>query len=147
MLLGYRGLLSYDDIFRAVDRSLKRLRTSYIDLMHVRWPPCLHNHPTCGYMRALERLVKLGKILYIGLSDFPVELVEAARSCLSTIDIVSLQFRCNLVERQAELELIPYAEENGLTILPCSPLAKGAENILMVRGQVYIICWPGYMLV
>lgn len=118
--------LSADDVFKAVDKSLKRLGVDYIDLMQVHWPPCWHNHPTCEYMRALERLVKLGKIRYIGLSNYPVELVEAARSCLSTTDIVSLQFRYNLIERQAEKELIPYAEKNGMTILPWSPLAKGA---------------------
>lgn len=118
--------LSYDDVFRAVDRSLKRLGLDYIDLMQIHWPPCWHNHPTCEYMKALERLVKLGKIMYIGLSDYPVELVEAARNCLSTTDIVSLQFRYNLIERQAEKELIPYAEKYNMTILPWSPLAKGA---------------------
>ncbi len=118
--------LAYDDVFKAVDRSLKRLQTDYIDILQVHWPPCWHNHPTCDYMRALERLVMLGKIDYIGLSDFPVELVEAARYCLARIDVEVLQIRYNLVERQAEKELIPYAEENGMSILAWSPLAKGA---------------------
>ena len=118
--------LAYDDVFRAVDKSLKRLGVKYIDLMQIHWPPCWHNHPTCEYMKALERLIHLGKIRFIGLSDYPVELVEAVRHCLSTTDIVSLQFRYNLIERQAEKELIPYAERHGLTIFPWSPLAKGA---------------------
>jgi len=118
--------LAYNDVFKAVDRSLKRLQTDYIDLLQVHWPPCWHNHPTCEYMKALERLVVLGKVDYIGLSDFPVELAEAARYCLSRIDIEVLQIRYNLVERQAEKELIPYAEENGMSILAWSPLAKGA---------------------
>lgn len=118
--------LAYDDVFKAVDRSLKRLQLDYIDLMQVHWPPCWHNHPTCEYMKALERLVNLGKINYIGLSDFPVELVDAARSCLSRVDVEVLQVRYNLAERQAEKELIPYAEENGMSLLAWSPLAKGA---------------------
>lgn len=118
--------LAYDDVFKAIDKSLKRLGVNYIDLIQIHWPPCWHNHPTCEYMRALERLVFLGKIKYIGLSDYPIELVEAARQCLSVVDIVSLQFRYNLVERQAEKELIPYAEKHGMTIFPWSPLAKGA---------------------
>jgi len=118
--------LGYDDVFKAVDRSLKRLQVDYIDLMQVHWPPCWHNHPTCEYMKALERLVSLGKINYIGLSDFPVELVDAARSCLSRVDVEVLQVRYNIVERQAEKEIIPYAEENGMSILAWSPLAKGA---------------------
>ncbi len=118
--------LAYDDVFRAVDRSLKRLQVDYIDVMQVHWPPCWHNFPTCEYMRALERLVVLGKIGYIGLSDFPLELADAARACLSRVDVEVMQYRFNLAERQAEKELIPYAEENGMTFLAWSPLAKGA---------------------
>ncbi len=118
--------LAYEDVFRAVDRSLKRLQVDYIDVMQVHWPPCWHNFPTCEYMKALERLVVLGKIGYIGLSDFPLELADAARACLSRVDVEVMQYRFNLAERQAEKELIPYAEENGMTFLAWSPLAKGA---------------------
>ncbi|MCE4613465.1 MAG: aldo/keto reductase [Desulfurococcales archaeon] len=118
--------LAYDDVFRATDNSLRRLGVDYIDLMQVHWPPCWHNHPTCEYMRALERLIVLGKVGYIGLSDFPVELVDAARACLARYDVEVIQVRYNIVERQAEKELIPYAEENGMSVLAWSPLAKGA---------------------
>ena len=118
--------LARDDVFRAVNNSLKRLQVDVIDLMQVHWPPCWHNIPTCEYMRALEQLVNMGLIRYIGLSDFPVELVDSARECLSTTDIVSLQIRYNLVERDAEKELIPYALLNDLVVIPWSPLAKGA---------------------
>ncbi len=118
--------LSPIDVFKSVDVSLRRLRTSYIDLLQLHWPPCWHNHPTCQYMRALERLVKLGKVRYLGVSNYPIALLEEARSCLSTIDFVSMQYRYNLLERQAEIELIPYAEKNNMVFLPWSPLAKGA---------------------
>ena len=114
------------DVFKGTERSLKRLGVDVIDLMQVHWPPIWHNFPTCEYMRALERLVIMGKIRYIGLSDFPVELIESARQCLSVTDIVSIQIRYNLVERYAENELIPYAEREGLAILAWSPIAKGA---------------------
>ena len=129
--------LSRDDVFKSVEKCLKRLQVKTIDLMQVHWPPAWHNYPTCEYMRALERLLYLGKIRYIGLSNFPPELVESARNCLSTTDIVSLQIRYNVIERDAEKELIPYAEKSKMTILAWSPLAKGAvtgkytpENIL-----------------
>lgn len=114
------------DVLKGAERSLARLGVDVIDLMQVHWPPLWHNFPTCEYMRALERLVKLGKIRYIGLSDFPVELIESARQCLSTVDIVSIQIRYNLVERYAEKEIIPYAERENLTVLAWSPIAKGA---------------------
>ncbi|RLG79530.1 MAG: aldo/keto reductase [Thermoprotei archaeon] len=118
--------LSPDDVFKSVERSLKRLGVEYVDLMQIHWPPCWHHHPTCKYARALERLVYHGKIRYVGVSNYPVELVEELRSCFSTIDIVSMQYRYNLVERQAEIELIPYAEANDLTFFAWSPIAKGA---------------------
>ncbi len=118
--------LTVEDIFKSVDASLKRLNIEYIDLLQIHWPPCWHNHPTCTYMRALERLVKLGKVKFLGVSNYPVALIEEARSCLSTIDFVSMQYRYNLLERQAEIELIPYAEKNHMVFLPWSPLAKGA---------------------
>ncbi len=119
-------MLNYDDVFKATRRSLERLRTGRIDLMQVHWPPCWTNTPTCEYMRALERLVKMGYIEAIGLSDFPVELVESARACLASEDVHVLQVRFNLVELEAEKEHIPYAEAEGMSLLAWSPLAKGA---------------------
>ncbi|MEM3832734.1 MAG: aldo/keto reductase [Thermoprotei archaeon] len=118
--------LNKDDVFRAVDKCLSRLQVDTIDLMQVHWPPLWHNFPTCGYMKALERLIELGKIRYIGLSDFPVELIEAARNCLSRHDVASIQVRYNAIERAAEINHIPYAERNGMMLLAWSPLAKGA---------------------
>ncbi|MGC9148984.1 MAG: aldo/keto reductase [Sulfolobales archaeon] len=114
------------DVLKGTERSLSRLGVDVIDLMQVHWPPLWHNFPTCEYMRALERLVSLGKIRYIGLSDFPVELIESARQCLSITDIASIQIRYNLIERYAEKEHIPYAEREGLSIIAWSPIAKGA---------------------
>ncbi len=118
--------LSRHDVFKGTKRCLERLGTDYIDLMQVHWPPIWNNFPTCEYMRALEELVHQGVIRYIGLSDFPVELVESAWSCLSTEDIVSDQVRYNLVERDAEKEIVPYAEAYGMSVIAWSPLAKGA---------------------
>jgi aryl-alcohol dehydrogenase-like predicted oxidoreductase len=118
--------LSRDDVLKATKRSLDRLGVDVIDLMQIHWPPLWHNFPTCEYMEALEQLVNMGLIRYIGLSDFPVELIESARACLSTTDIASIQIRYNLVERDAEKELIPYALSEDMVVIPWSPLAKGA---------------------
>lgn len=114
------------DIVRAVEKSVKLLGLGHIDVLLVHWPPCWHNYPTCRYARMLERLVDMGLVEYLGLSDYPVELAEAFRSCLARRDIEVLQLRYNLLERWAEEEHIPYAEENGFTVQAWSPLAKGA---------------------
>jgi len=118
--------LSRDDVYRAIEASRKRLNVDAIDLIQVHWPPLWHNFPTCEYMRALENLVHHGLVRYIGLSNFPVELIESARSCLGYTDIVSIQIRYNIIERDAEKELIPYALNEDLVVIPWSPLAKGA---------------------
>lgn len=118
--------LDPDDVYKAVDRSLKRLGVDAIDLLQLHWPPCWHNFPTQKYARSLERLVLMGKVRYIGVSNYPVVLIEEVRSSFSVIDIISMQYRFNLLERWAEEELISYAEANDLTFIPWSPLAKGA---------------------
>lgn len=118
--------LNPSDIPRVIEKSCRRLGVESIDLLQIHWPPCWHNFPTCSYARVLERMVILGKVHYIGVSNYPLVLVEELRSCFSTIDIVSMQYRFNLVERTAEEELIPYAESNDLTFIPWSPLARGA---------------------
>ncbi|MEN2999383.1 MAG: aldo/keto reductase [Acidilobaceae archaeon] len=118
--------LSPEDVPRAIERSLARLRLESIDLLLIHWPPAWHNFPTCSYMRALERAVNLGAVSYLGLSDYPVELAEAARACLAREDIEALQVRFNLAERWAEVDHIPYAEASGLTLMAWSPLGKGA---------------------
>ncbi|ALL00649.1 putative aldo/keto reductase [Pyrodictium delaneyi] len=114
------------DIFRSVEKSLRNLGVDYIDVLLAHWPPCWHNFPTCEYARAMERLVLMGKVHYLGLSDYPVELVEAFRNCLSRIDIQILQVRYNLVERWAERTHVPYAEKYNMTVQAWSPIAKGA---------------------
>ncbi|MCX8196556.1 MAG: aldo/keto reductase [Acidilobaceae archaeon] len=118
--------LSPEDVLRAIDRSLNRLQREKVDLLLIHWPPAWHNFPTCAYMRALERAVALGAVSYLGLSDYPVELAEAARSCLAREEIQALQVRFNLAERWAEVDHVPYAERHGMTLMAWSPLGKGA---------------------
>jgi aryl-alcohol dehydrogenase-like predicted oxidoreductase len=90
------------------------------------WPPAWHNYPTKIYARALEKLINIGFVRYLGLSNFPVELVESFRNSLAKTDIEIFQYRYNLVERWAEEEIIPYAEKHNITLQAWSPIAKGA---------------------
>ncbi|ADM28510.1 aldo/keto reductase [Ignisphaera aggregans DSM 17230] len=114
------------DIPLAVEKSVRILGLGYIDVLLAHWPPVWHNYPTCEYARAMEKMVRIGLVRYIGLSNFPVELVESFRKCLSTVDVEVFQIRYNIVERYAEKELIPYAEKNRITVMAWSPIAKGA---------------------
>ncbi|MGC9071346.1 MAG: aldo/keto reductase [Acidilobus sp.] len=118
--------LSRDDVFRAVRGSLGRLQTDHIDALLAHWPPAWHNIPTCEYARAFESLVSMGKVRYIGLSNFPIALVEEFRSCLARYDVEIFEIRYNIVERRAEEEHLPYAEAEKITVLAWSPLAQGA---------------------
>jgi len=114
---------SYEGVLKACDRSLKRLGTEYIDLYQAHWPnPRI---PIPETMKAMERLVRDGKIRYIGVSNFSVEQTQTARDALSTVDVVSNQVEYSLLDRSIESELLPYAEKEQITIIAYSPLARG----------------------
>ncbi|MFE5191311.1 aldo/keto reductase [Streptomyces sp. NPDC056628] len=119
--------LSAVNIRRAVDASLKRLQTDYIDIYQ------LHHidraTPFEEIWQAIEVLVQQGKILYAGSSNFPGYKIAqaneiAARRC-GTIGLVSEQCLYNLAERRAEMEVIPAAQDYGLGVIPWSPLHGG----------------------
>lgn len=114
------------DAPRAVKKSIENLGLGYIDILLAHWPPAWHNFPTRVYARVLEQLVNLGLVRYLGLSNFPVELVESFRSNLARCDVEVFQYRYNLLERWAEVEVIPYAEKHRISVQAWSPIAKGA---------------------
>lgn len=111
---------------QAVEASLRRLGTDYIDLFQLhRWDPTTPLEET---LSTLDDLVRDGAILHVGVSNYVGWQVE--RACrLAELHgwdrIVSLQPQYNLVERQIELETLPAARANGLGVLAWSPLAAG----------------------
>jgi aryl-alcohol dehydrogenase-like predicted oxidoreductase len=114
------------NMVQALEASLKRLALDYIDLywVHV-WDSLT---PIEEMMRALDDLVRAGKILYVGVSDAPAWVVSRANTMAELRDwsaFVALQVEYNLVERTPERELIPMARELGMTVTPWSPLAGG----------------------
>ncbi|MEM4373605.1 MAG: aldo/keto reductase [Nitrososphaerota archaeon] len=115
--------LSYNGTIKACERSLRRLGVKSIDLYQVHWPNPLI--PISQTMRAMEKLVEMGKISYIGVSNFSKKLLVKAQETLRREEIVSDQVKYNLLERGVEDELLPYAEKEGITILAYSPLAQG----------------------
>jgi len=120
----------YDDVLKAAQKSLSRLNTDYIDLYQLHWPS--PDIPITETMKAMEKLVKDGKVRFIGVSNFSVEQTREAQHALSREEIVSNQVEYNLLNREIENDLIPYCEKEGMTIIAYSPLARG----MLARGPV-----------
>lgn len=120
--------LSAVNIRRAVDASLKRLQTDYIDVYQFHHID--RDTPFEEIWQAIDVLVQQGKILYVGSSNFPGYKIAQANEIAArrggTIGLVSEQCLYNLYERRAEMEVIPAAQEYGLGIIPWSPLHGGA---------------------
>jgi diketogulonate reductase-like aldo/keto reductase len=111
----------------AAERSLQRLRTDYIDLYQLHRPN--YTVPIQETMAAMEQLVEQGKIRFIGVSNFSVAELKKAQAVLSKYKIVSNQVRYSLVERTINPELLRYCQENRVTVIAYSPLAKGLPHI------------------
>jgi diketogulonate reductase-like aldo/keto reductase len=115
------------DVLMAADKSLKRLRTDYIDLYQLHSPNC--TVPIEETMGAMEELVDSGKIRFIGVSNFSVAELRKARLALSKYRVVSNQVRYSLVDRSVEVDLLRYCAENKITVIAYSPLACGVNHI------------------
>jgi aryl-alcohol dehydrogenase-like predicted oxidoreductase len=110
----------------SVEQSLRRLRTEYIDLLYLHiWDGTT---PVEEILRAMDDLVRAGKVLYVGISDTPawqVSRMQAIAELRGWSRLVALQVEYSLIERTVERELIPMAREMGLGVIPWSPLASG----------------------
>lgn len=120
-----RGASRYH-LVRAVEESLRRLKTDRIDLFY------LHRFDECTAMeaslRALEDLVRSGKVLYLGASNFAAWQVSRAlgkSELRGWSKFAAIQPMYNLVKRQAEVELLPMANAESLGVFPYSPLGGG----------------------
>ena len=120
------GGLSRKAILFEAEQSLRRLRTDHIDLYQIhRWDP---GTPIDETLEALHDLVKAGKVLYLGASSmhawqFAKALYRADRNGWSRF--VSMQNHYNLVYREEEREMIPLCLDEGVGVIPWSPLARG----------------------
>jgi aryl-alcohol dehydrogenase-like predicted oxidoreductase len=123
-------------IMSAVEASLKRLRTDYIDLYQQHdYDPLT---PIDETLRALDDLIRQGKVRYIGNSNFPawrIAEAEHVARAMNTNRFVSCQDEYSLVVRDIETELLPCAVEYGLGLLPFFPLASGLLTGKYRRGE------------
>jgi len=128
--------LSRKHLFHAIDNSLRRLGTDYVDLYQIhRWD---YSTPIEETLRALDEIVRSGKVRYIGASSMFVH--QFARS-LHLADsrgwtrFVSMQNHYNLVYREEEREMIPFCRQEGVGLIPWSPLARGLLSGTRKREQ------------
>jgi diketogulonate reductase-like aldo/keto reductase len=117
----------HQDVIKAAECSLKQLQTDHLDLYQLHWPN--YTVPIAETMSAMERLVEMGKIRFIGVSNFTVAEMRSAQAQLSKARIVSNQVRYSLVDRSPEQELLPYCETNLISLLAFSPLATGFDGL------------------
>ncbi len=114
------------NMVQAVEASLKRLQTDYIDLYWVHiWDQIT---PVEEIMRGLDDLVRQGKVLYVGISDAPAWWIAQANTLAQLrgwSPFVGLQIEYSLIERSVERELIPMAKALHLGLTAWSPLARG----------------------
>jgi 1-deoxyxylulose-5-phosphate synthase len=118
--------MSRKHILDAIDGSLRRLRTDYVDLYQ------LHSYdpatPIDEALEALDAVVRSGKARYVGVSNWPAHKVARAlgRSELKGLaKIASVQPRYNLIFRTFERDLLPLCREEGIAVIPYNPLAGG----------------------
>ncbi len=123
-------------MIRSVEESLRRLQTDYVDVLMPHFPDGVT--PLHEILAAIDDLVRAGKVLHAGLSNFPAWRAAGATVAAEVRGIaapVAIQTEYSLAERSAERELLPMAEAHGLGVLLYSPLAGGLLTGKYRRGE------------
>ena len=123
-------------VMDAIDGSLRRLGTDYVDLyqLHGSDP----HTPIDETLRALDDLVRIGKVRYVGCSNFLAYQIARAIGRSEALDLVrfeSVQPRYNLLFRQIERELLPLCAEERIGVIPYNPIAGGMLTGKHTRGE------------
>jgi diketogulonate reductase-like aldo/keto reductase len=119
--------LRYDQVMRAAENSLRQLGTDYIDLYQIHWPNS--SVPIKETMRAMEALADSGQVKYIGVSNFSAKELEEAQAAMTRYPLVSNQVLYNLKRREIEKNLLPYCQQNHITVIAYTPLANGSLTV------------------
>ena len=123
--VGYPDAPNYRDstrkrVMESIEKSLKALNTDYVDVYLIHWPD--RNVPFEEPMRALDDLVKQGKVRAVGLSNFKLNEIEA---CMKTRRIDVVQYCWNMFDRRMQKEIFPYCRENKIGVMAYGSLAYG----------------------
>jgi aryl-alcohol dehydrogenase-like predicted oxidoreductase len=123
--VGYPDAPNYRDstrkrVMESIEKSLKALNTDYVDVYLIHWPD--RNVPFEEPMRALDDLVKQGKVKAVGLSNFKLNEIEA---CMKTRRVDVVQYCWNMFDRRMQKEIFPYCRENKIGVMAYGSLAYG----------------------
>ncbi|NHI92476.1 MAG: aldo/keto reductase [Candidatus Lokiarchaeota archaeon] len=129
----FSGNLKYDDCIKACIRSLGRLGIKTIDLYQIHWPNATISIEET--MRAMEQLVKEGKIRYIGVSNFSEGGLEKAMEVMKTEEIVSHQIEYSPGLRRVERKIYPQCLKEGITLIAYSPLGSDGFQTLKTNKK------------
>ena len=109
-----------DSVIFECEQSLRRLKTDRIDLFQCHIPD--PTTPLEDTFEAVKKLIKQGKVLAVGVSNFSVEQMSKVQAI---VPLASNQPRYNILDRKIEQDILPYCRENGVSTLAYSPLASG----------------------
>ena len=126
-----RGTRAY--VRGAIEASLERLQTDYVDLYYQHEPDPAT--PVAETLAALDELVQEGKVRYAGCSNFSGAQLAEAEAAAGTTRFVAVQNQFSLLEREDELDGLPTARELGIGYVPYFPLASGLLTGKYRRGQ------------
>lgn len=121
-------------LLSSLDQSLKRMGLEYVDIFYSHRPD--HDTPLEETMMALDRAVRSGKALYVGISNYPADLAREAASILKDLGTPALihQPKYSMFERWVEDELLDVLEQEGIGCIPFSPLAQGLLTNKYIDG-------------
>jgi aryl-alcohol dehydrogenase-like predicted oxidoreductase len=123
--VGYPDTPNYRDstkkrVIESIDKSLAALNTDYVDVYLIHWPD--RNTPFEEPMRALDELVKQGKVRAVGLSNFKLSEIEA---CARVRPVNVVQYCWNMFDRRMQKEIFPYCREHNIGVMAYGSLAYG----------------------
>jgi len=123
--VGYPDKPNYRDssrqrVMESIERSLKALNTDYVDVYLIHWPD--RTVPFEETMRALDDLVKQGKVRAVGLSNFKLDEIK---TCMAARRVDVVQYCWNMFDRRMQTEIFPYCQENGIGVMAYGSLAYG----------------------
>jgi aryl-alcohol dehydrogenase-like predicted oxidoreductase len=135
--VGYEEMPNRRDSSRArvlasIDKSLRRLRTDHVDVYLVHWPD--PSTPVAETVEALDKIVRQGKVRYIGVSNFRLAQIEEAMR-LRRVDVV--QYAWNMFDRRMQVEIFPYCAAQQIGVMAYGSLAYGMLSGTFQAGMQF----------